>query len=102
MKKITLKDLHEINNKYPDKKDIHQSYGYDTKKNEWVFKGYKCSKCNRLFKRPGFIDDHELKCEPDRKLVDKQVKIEAEIRRLDGGIWTPLDINQIHSLGKTK
>jgi len=101
MKKITLRDLHEINNKYPDKKNLHQTYQYDVRKNEWVFKGFTCSQCGRQFKRPGFIDVHEQKCNPDRKLASKKPDGEY-IVNVNREVWSPIDINQNQSTGKTK
>lgn len=101
MKKITLKDLHEINNKYPEKRDIHQAYQYDAKKGEWVFKGYTCSKCGRMFKRAGFIESHESSCKPPQKLAN-QNEIEAKIITVEGKVWAPIDINQNQTFGKTK
>lgn len=68
MKKITLKDLHEINNKYPELRDIHLSHKYDMKTKQWKFDGYTCSKCNRTFKREGVIPEHEASCRPLLKL----------------------------------
>ena len=101
MKKITLKDLHEINNKFPNKKNIHQSYQYDVKKDEWKFVGYKCGRCNRVFKRPGFIENHEEVCRPDKKLANQKIEGE-QIMTVDREVWKPIDINQNQSFQKTK
>lgn len=93
MKKISLKQLYEINNRYPDKKNIHQMYNYDVKKNEWVFRGYICSKCQRQFKKLGVIDEHELKCRMESRYKNNQ-SIEHKIIDVNRNIWAPLDINQ--------
>jgi hypothetical protein len=68
MKKITIKDLHELNNKYPQLKNMHLSHQYDTKTESWKFVGYKCSICSTTFKREGFIERHVEACKPKLKL----------------------------------
>lgn len=87
--KITLQELHRINDKYPDNKDIHQIYTYDHKKGQWVFKGYCCTKCQRVFKRPGFIENHKDTCRPKIALVEKE-PVNARIRTVNGDLWKPL------------
>ena len=99
MKKITLKDLHEINNKYPDKQFIHQTYYYDQKKREWIFKGYSCSVCGKIFKRVCYIDEHEQACKPSLTLANKKLP-EAKIISDSRKEWHPLDINQNLTFGK--
>lgn len=88
MKKITLKDLHEINNKFPELKDIHLSHQYDTKTKDWKFVGYKCSKCGRTFKRIGFVDKHEDSCKPPVKL-NRDTENNLNIRTLSNDKWKP-------------
>ena len=101
MSKITLKELHEINNKYPHKKNIHQTYIYDVAKNEWVFKGYKCIQCGKTFKKLGVIENHDKSCYPDRKLANKE-PIDCRIRTVRGDSWQPFDTNQKFSAENTK
>lgn len=88
MKKITLKDLHELNNKYPQLKNMHLSHTYDSKKQEWKFVGYNCSVCGRTFKREGFIERHEDSCKPERKLnrVNEEY---SNVKTVKGEPWKP-------------
>lgn len=95
MKKITLKELHEINNKYPHKKNINQVYYWDTQLAEWKLKGYSCNICGKLFKRPGFIDNHESACRTGIGLADKSPP-DAKVITTKGTPWSPIDINQNH------
>lgn len=85
MKKITLKDLHEINNKYPEMRDIHLSHQFNQKTQNWEFVGYRCSKCGRTFKRQGFIERHEESCKPPQKLAVKD-EVPIQIRTITGEI----------------
>jgi|688.fasta_scaffold185536_2 hypothetical protein len=88
MKKITLKDLHELNNKYPQLKNMHLSHTYDFKKQEWKFVGYNCSVCGRTFKREGFIERHEDSCKPQLRLnrTDEDYR---DVRTKNGDKWKP-------------
>lgn len=88
MKKITLKDLHEINNKYPELRDLHLSHQYDTKTKEWKFSGYRCSRCGRSFKRQGFIDRHDEACKPPVKL-NREREDYREVRTVTNDKWKP-------------
>jgi hypothetical protein len=90
MEKITLKQLHEINNKYPDRDDIHQVYKYDVKKEQWVFKGYSCVVCGTLFKKKGFVDTHKEKCQArSKKVTDRYLEEAYEILDKNSDIWRP-------------
>jgi DNA-directed RNA polymerase subunit RPC12/RpoP len=88
MKKITLKDLHEMNNKYPERRNIHLAHQYDKKSKEWKFVGYKCSRCGRTFVRPGFIDNHDATCNPIATTLKRDQGYE-EIRTVKGEKWRP-------------
>ena len=76
MNKITLKDLHDLNNKYPHIKEMHLSYQYDTKVNQWKFTGYRCAKCGHLFyKKLSFIETHNGSCKPPLKLANPETTV---------------------------
>jgi hypothetical protein len=88
MKKITLKDLHELNNKYPKLKDMHLTHQYDSKIKEWKFVGHSCSKCGRVFKKEMYIEKHENSCRPLQKL-NKAEEQPRNIKNLKGEPWKP-------------
>jgi hypothetical protein len=88
MNKITLKDLHELNNKYPKLKDMHLTHQYDSKTKEWKFVGHSCSKCGRVFKKEMYIEKHEDSCRPLQKL-NKAEEQAPNIKNLKGEPWKP-------------
>jgi hypothetical protein len=90
VKKLTLKDLNEINNKYADIPNVRNNFVYDEETKSWKFTGYSCCKCQRVFKAHGFLKNHKDKCPGPKDKND----IEGKIMTVDRKIWQPLDINQ--------
>ena len=88
MKKITLKDLHELNNKYPKLKDMHLTHQYDSKTKEWKYVGHSCSKCGRVFKKETYIEKHEGSCRALQRL-NKTDEEAPNIKTVKGEPWKP-------------
>ena len=91
MKNLTLKELNKINSELPHYPNIRQLYSYDPIKQTWVFNGYKCCKCERVFKKQAVLGQHSEKCPKNR--VEKS-DIQGTVMTKDRKIWTPLEINQ--------
>lgn len=101
-----VEKLHQLYNLFPQHNKFHLSYQYDIKKHEWKFIGWKCIRCNIIFKKPDTVPNHEDSCnrnsKPRKPRKRDRLTEETVIRNSQGEItfWEPLDFNQIFSVTK--
>lgn len=83
--------LHETHNIHPEIKLFHLTYTYDKKINNWKFVGYRCTRCNKLFKNSNTLPKHELTC---RGTVINKDLTKLKIINVKGEDWHPYETNQ--------
>ena len=92
MKLNKIKELHNKHNQYPEYKDFYLSYSYDRKSDDWVFLGYRCTKCGRLFKKDKTVPNHFKNC-PEinavRKYKTTDIDPTATVLTETGEVWKP-------------
>lgn len=94
------KDVEELNKKYnvfPELTIFHLGYIYSPREKLWTFTGYRCVKCDRIFKNSSTLPGHADSCPQNRvrqkyKVVeiDPSAKVLTESRE----VWQPYDFNQ--------
>lgn len=92
-----IKELHKKHNIWPDYTDFHLSFQYDKKLLDWVFNGYRCTKCGKMFVKDKTVPNHYRNCKEINKLRSyKTVEIDKEAMVLDMNrqTWQPIDFNQ--------
>lgn len=94
--KHTLEELTKKHNIYPEYRDFYLSFELDKKLNDWVFQGYRCTKCGKLFKKDKTVPSHYTNClEINRVKVYKTHEIDESATVLNkyGVEWEPYDGN---------
>ena len=92
-----IKELHKKHDIWPDYPDFYLTYQYDRKTNDWEFKGYRCTKCGKLFVKDKTVPNHHKNCkEINRTRQYKTFEIDETAKVLDNSrkYWEPLDFNQ--------
>lgn len=102
--KNQIENLHKKHNKYPEYTDFHLSYTYNTKNREWVFNGYRCTKCGKTFKREHTVPHHYEVCKEINKVYkynkEDGISEHAKIVDVYGNIWKPTEMIQKFSKKK--
>lgn len=97
------RDIQVLQEKYKiDTKltQFHLSFSFDKKESMWEFKGYRCTKCERIFKKKNTLEPHLTACsytkyKPKYKLTD--IDPEAMVLTKNGESWRPYEFNQKNS-----
>lgn len=71
---------------------VHQ---YDTNIKIWRFRGYSCSKCNKVLQNPNILPRHHSQCRVGDPNPDKVESEPLRILNVNGELWKPIDFNQI-------
>ena len=88
-----IEELHKKYNKYPEYKNFYLSYAYNNIEQQWQFRGYRCTKCDRILQRNvNGVPKHQQTCkEINKTKVYKTVEIDPTATVLDvyGNSWHP-------------
>lgn len=86
-------DLHTKYNKFPEYRNFYLSYAYNSNISLWEFRGYRCTKCDKILTRNvNGVPNHQKNCKEINKTRSyKTVEIDPTATVLDtnGKVWKP-------------
>ena len=88
-----IEELNKKHNIYPEYRDFHLSFGFDRLTRDWVFQGYRCTKCGRLFKKDKTVPSHYNNCmeiNKTKKYMTHEIDESATVLNKYGKVWKPL------------
>lgn len=92
--------LHEKYKVGPEFHIFHLTYSFSPKTNLWSFQGYRCTKCEKLFKKKETLSGHLDSCtilkrkKAYRYNDNVEIASEATVLSKNREVWRPYDSNQ--------
>lgn len=80
-----IHEQHKLN----AKPTYHIIHGYDNKKKEWKFTGYRCNSCEQTLRTEYVATKHVCNPSKARKFKNDDFLTEAKIKDNMGKIWKP-------------
>ena len=76
---------------------FHLTYSFDSKTEYWTFTGYRCTKCEGIFKKKETLVGHLDACnilKRKRKYLTVEISPEAVVMTKSRDVWQPYESNQ--------
>lgn len=94
------KDVSVLHEKYkvgPELNVFHLTYNFNSKTELWQFMGYRCTKCERNFKKKETLTNHLSAChilKRKKKYMSQEIDEKAVVLTPTREVWRPYESNQ--------